>query len=187
MRSIFVFGLSGLVLSCSGNKEMSIQVGNDAPELSIISPLDGTEFNEYQLIEFVGKTTDFEDAETDLDVIWFSSIDGELHTEIPDEEGNVYFASSDLTPGDHAITLTVTDTQGVTSNTSISITVKTKKTLQHWSCDLLCKQMGKRMPIVFQVAVADVQDAPEDLLVSFQSDLDGEFCTCTRFYWGCRM
>ena len=34
----------------------------------------------------------------------------------------------------------------------------------------------ENVPLVFQVAVDDVQDAPEDLLVSFQSDLDGEFC-----------
>ena len=177
MRNYVVFGLSVLVLSCSGNKEMSIQVGNDAPELSIISPLDGAEFNEYQLIEFVGRTTDFEDAETDLDVIWFSSIDGELHTETPDEEGNVYFATSDLTPGDHAITLTVTDTQGVTSNTSVGIFVEDQEDAPTLELRSPVQTSGEEeVPIVFQVAVADVQDAPEDLLVSFQSDLDGEFC-----------
>ena len=107
-------------------------MGNDAPELSIISPPDGTQFNEYELIEFVGRTTDLEDAEVDLDVIWFSSIDGELHTESPDEEGNVYFATSGLTPGDHAITLTVTDTQGLTANTQYQFRSKTKKMPQRW-------------------------------------------------------
>ena len=54
MRNCVVFGLSVLMLSCSGSKEMSIQVGNDAPELSIITPLDGTEFNEYQLVSSLG-------------------------------------------------------------------------------------------------------------------------------------
>ena len=79
MKTCFVFGLSALILSCSGNKEMSIQVSNDAPELSIISPIDGTQFNEYELVEFVGRTTDLEDAEVDLDVIWFSSMRTKSH------------------------------------------------------------------------------------------------------------
>ena len=178
MKTCFVFGLSALMLSCSGSKEMSIQVGNDAPELSIISPLDGTQFNEYELIEFVGRTTDLEDAEVDLDVIWFSSIDGELHTESPDEEGNVYFATSDLTPGDHAITLTVTDTQGLTANTSISVSIEDQEDAPTLELRSPVQSTGEEnVPLVFQVAVDDVQDAPEDLLVSFQSDVDGEFCT----------
>ena len=177
MRIVSIVGLSSLLLSCSGGKEMSIQVGNDAPELSIISPVEGTEFNEYQLIEFVGKTTDLEDAETDLDVIWFSSIDGEVHTENPDEEGNVYFATSDLTPGEHAITLTVTDTQGLSANTSISVMIIDQEDAPTLELRSPVQSMGEEnVPMIFQVAVDDVQDAPEDLLVSFQSDLDGEFC-----------
>lgn len=177
MRALTTFALSSLVLSCSGGKEMTIQVGNDAPELSIISPLDGTEFNEYQLVEFVGRTTDLEDVETDLDVIWFSSIDGELHVENPDEEGNVYFASADLTPGEHAITLTVTDTQGLTSNASISVVVIDQEDAPTLEVRSPINGLGEEnVSIIFQVAVADVQDAPEDLMISFQSDIDGEFC-----------
>ncbi len=172
-----MIGVPFLLLSCSGGKEMSIQVGNDAPELSIISPLDATEFNEYQLVEFVGRTTDLEDAEVDLDVIWFSSIDGELHTENPDEEGNVYFATADLTPGEHAITLTVTDTQGLTSNTSISVNIIDQEDAPTLEVRSPINSTGEEnVSILFQVAVDDVQDASPDLIVSFQSDLEGEFC-----------
>ena len=180
MKGLSTFGLTAFVLSCSGGKEMSIQVGNDAPELSIISPLDAAEFNEYQLVEFVGRTTDLEDSEVDLDVIWFSSLDGELHTENPDEEGNVYFASADLTPGEHAITLTVTDTQGLTSNTSIAVNIIDQEDAPTLEVRSPIQNTGEEdVPLIFQVAVEDVQDAPEDLFVSFQSDVDGEFCVPT--------
>ena len=49
-------------------------------DLSIITPLDTAEFDEYQVIEFVGMTTDYEDESPDLMVLWTSSVDGELHS-----------------------------------------------------------------------------------------------------------
>ena len=73
MRNCVVFGLSVLMLSCSGSKEMSIQVGNDAPNSVVMPPLDGTRFNEYQLRRTLD-ALNLEDAEVDLDVIWFSSV-----------------------------------------------------------------------------------------------------------------
>ena len=118
-----------------------------------------------------------------FDVIWFSSIDGELHTENPDEEGNVSL-HIDLTPGDHAITLTVTDTI-LTSNTSISIAVVDQDDAPTLNCVLPFKPVEKRMFRLFS-RIDDVQDAPEDLLVSFQSDLMESFAPIPDSR-GCRL
>ena len=44
---------------------------------------------------------------------------------------------------------------------------------------ILQSEVGERCTNQLSVLVLDVQDAPEDLMVSFASDLDGEFCVPT--------
>ena len=177
---IGVLSIIPLLMSCSGGKELTVSVGSKAPDLSIVTPLDGAEYDEYDLIEFVGRTTDLEDAEVDLDVLWISSLDGELHTGHPDEQGALYFAIADLSPGDHAITLSVTDTSGLTGNTSIALTVIDQEDAP--ILELRSPADGNSeegLMEIYQVSVSDVQDDPVDLMVTFSSDLDGDFCTPT--------
>ena len=176
---ILGIGLVGLVGCSDGDKVLT--VSNDEPNLSIVTPADESSVDEYDLVEFRGKATDLEDEETALEVTWQSSIDDVLNVDAPDEEGNVYFATDTLTPGDHVVTLTVTDSQGLSSSTAIRLEVVDQ--LDAPTLELrnpLDGDVGEEgVATVFTVAVADVQDAPEDLWVGFSSLLDGEFCTPT--------
>ena len=120
MRSVLI---SLSLFACTGDKP-SINVNNDAPELSIITPTDNSIYDEYALIEFDARGTDLEDEETSLDVTWSSNLDEIIDTGQPDEEENIYFATDALTPGEHIITLTVTDSQGLSGNTAVSLTIE---------------------------------------------------------------
>ena len=146
--------------------------------MSIVTPLDGTEFDEYELVEFYGRTSDLEDEPSELEVLWTSSLDGELLTGSPDGEGSVYMAIADLSPGEHAITLSVTDTSGLTGNTSVSVMIVDQEDAPILEVRSPADGDSEEGLLeIYQVAVSDVQDEPEELLVRFTSDLDGEFCT----------
>ena len=70
-------------------------------------------------------TADFEDPE--LIVMWSSSLDGLLDSTPPDSSGNLYFATNSLQPSSHLITLTVSDTQGLSNNSSVEVIVTDQK------------------------------------------------------------
>ena len=96
--------LTTLLIGCAGGEKPSINVNNDEPQLSIISPADESSVDEYDLVEFFGKATDLEDEETAIQITWESGLDGVLNVDSPDVGGNVYFATDSLSPGDHVIT-----------------------------------------------------------------------------------
>ena len=78
-----------LLIGCSGSDKSSLNVNNDEPQLSIITPADESSVDEYDLVEFRGMATDLEDAETSIQVTWESGLDGVLNVDSPDADGNV--------------------------------------------------------------------------------------------------
>ena len=46
-----------------------------------------------------------------------------FNVDAPDAQGNAYFATDSFTPGDHVITLTATDSQGVSNSVSMRLEV----------------------------------------------------------------
>lgn len=110
-----------LLAACSDQK---VQVYNTPPAVSVLSPTDGQLFGPGDLVEFYGVAEDSQDDSTALLVSWASNIDGELGTDPPDSEGTVYLATTGLSGGDHAITLTAVDTDGESASTSIAISVE---------------------------------------------------------------
>ncbi len=98
-------------------------VSNDAPQVTITSPVDGSDFVDGDAVpvNFAGTASDTEDGDLTANLSWSSNIDGALGT-----GGSV---STTLTQGPHTITAEVTDSGDVYSeniksgNASISITV----------------------------------------------------------------
>lgn len=94
-----------------------------APSLTLESPIDGSTVNEGDAIEFSATVSDTEDAPTAVALSWVSDLDGALSTAGADSSGVVGFRSSSLSTGDHLISVTATDTDGLYTIRSLSLTV----------------------------------------------------------------
>jgi len=90
------------------------------PVVTIGSPADGSVSNVGSVVTFLGSATDADEEESTLTVVWESDRDGVIFTGSPDSTGQTLATSASLTVGDHAITLTATDSLGLTA-TALSV------------------------------------------------------------------
>lgn len=88
---------------------------NELPTVIIESPSDGSTFASGESISFTGSASDTEDGDLTNDLSWTSNIDGSI--------GNGGSFSTILSDGEHTITASVTDFDGATGSSSISIVV----------------------------------------------------------------
>ncbi len=87
------------------------------PEITITAPADGEEFTLNEFPEFAATATEF--SGLPLPILWESDVDGPLNTEPTFDK----VAVTDLSPGVHTITATVTDILGQTTTASITVEV----------------------------------------------------------------
>jgi hypothetical protein len=96
-------------------------IGNKPPEAVIISPPSGAAFTTGPKVVLEGAGMDLEDGSLgDSALSWASNIDGAL--------GTGQLLEVNLSPGVHTITLTATDSGGLTSTASIQVTVVAQTT-----------------------------------------------------------
>lgn len=176
------FGLSGLVAlifsSAACDQDIGITTYDNAPVAAIKQPFDGAIFSEGETITFVGKLADDRDVE-ELGTQWISDLDQALTEEsAPDPEGLTTYVTANLQSGNHVITLWAIDAAAQTSTASITITVVDQPeapdvTIVHPAPGETGTE-GEEFEFV--ATVYDLQDDPSDLLVIFESDLQGELC-----------
>jgi hypothetical protein len=88
-----------------------------APQVRITSPTDGTQVEWGQLVNFLGEAQDLQDGSiTSTDLVWTDSA-GTVIAEGP------AFSRSDLPVGTQVITLTATNSAGVSASTSVRVVV----------------------------------------------------------------
>ena len=91
--------------------------GNTAPSVNIDSPANGASFPSGSSISFAGSASDAEDGDLTGSLAWTSDLDGPL--------GSGGSISAVLTTvGTHTITASITDSGGLSTEASISITVE---------------------------------------------------------------
>ena len=101
-------------LSCGGGEEKG-PVQNP-PTVSITGPNDFVTHIQGDVIRFTGTAEDAEDGALSGDsLVWTSSIDGRI--------GTGASLNKALSAGQHTITLTATDSKGVTASASITVIV----------------------------------------------------------------
>lgn len=84
-----------------------------APTITVEAPFDGEVFGEGDLVTFTALVADTEDVASDLTVTWESSLDGLFHEGPPDSSGVSQLQTDVLSPGEHGLTVTVTDSSGL--------------------------------------------------------------------------
>lgn len=84
-----------------------------APTITLEAPLDGEVFGQGDRITLTALVGDTEDVASDLTVTWESSLDGLFHEGPPDSSGVSQLQTDVLSPGEHGLTVTVTDSSGL--------------------------------------------------------------------------
>ncbi len=168
-----------LLAACSGDQ--SLGVYNNPPEVSIISPPDGTTVDEGQAIAFEAVVDDDLDAGSKLVLRWSSTRDGEFSGPFIVEDGFARYQTANLTPGNHDISLLVTDTRGESGIDSIQVVINDLPEAPEITIERpIVGETGlEEEAFEFVASVFDSRDAPADLSLSFRSDLDGVFCEPT--------
>jgi hypothetical protein len=102
----------------TGNTAIQLTVRNEAPIVTILTPASGDAFNYGQHILFRGQATDPEEGRLTGDkLVWTSTLNGELGR-------GEQLSLNTLFPGDHTITLTATDSHGLSNIASLGITIR---------------------------------------------------------------
>ena len=97
------------------------------PSATIVTPTTGAPVNVGETTTLTGVVSDAEDADDSLAVTWRSDVDGLLGTLQPNSSGEVAFNFT-LTAGPHLLTLTATDSAGLTGTDTITVDVNTAPT-----------------------------------------------------------
>ena len=153
-----------------------VVIANSAPTASILSPnSDGLYYSD-QLIRFAAIIADEEDLASELSYAWSSSLDGDLATTAqPDEDGSME-EYLNLTEGEHALTLSVTDTAGKSASDSINVMVGGPNSDP--DCAIVSPQSGEAFiqgeTIVFTANATDAENDGDTLTLSWSSDKDGD-------------
>ncbi len=153
----------------SAQASVSIQVIhiNQAPEINITSPANGSSVNDDETVTFTAAASDAEDGDLSQSIIWTSSIDGQLGS------GSNLVVS--LTEGTHQITASVTDADNATSENSISIIVNHVNVAP--SVSILSPTNGTNVneneTVTLSGEASDVEDGDLSGDILWVSDLDG--------------
>ncbi len=182
MRAVYF--LLPLITACGGDTSI-VEVPNQAPTASITSPASGQDFDEGDLVPFAGMVDDDRDPSEELLLIWQSDIDGLLEEGTNAQpDGTVTYLTANLTPGNHAISLTVVDSEAEEASDVVEVTIIDVPDAPE--IDILHPIAGEygieEETYEFEALVSDEQDVPEDLVVYFASDheeIDGDFCEAT--------
>ncbi|MGC6507391.1 MAG: LamG-like jellyroll fold domain-containing protein [Myxococcota bacterium] len=166
--------------NASGEDSIELAViPSEAPFGTILEPISETRYYSDELIPFAATVSDAEDSPDSLVIEWESTIDGTLSiSSTADSSGN-YADFTNLSEGNHGVTLRVTDSSIKTSQTTATITVGPPNTPPTCSIvspiDNSMGILGESITLESQVDDADV--GPENLSIVWSSDLDGELCS----------
>ena len=148
--------------------QITVTIQNDAPKVLITSPANNSEIGEGQIVAFLANATDPEDnVLTGQSVVWQSDRDGFLGF-------GASFTKSNLSVGTHVITVTATDSTGIETNASITITVGNALPEVVITAPADNSNIPYGTVTVFLVTVTDHEDTIlTGQSIAWQSDRDG--------------
>ncbi|HSF17629.1 MAG TPA: metallophosphoesterase [Vicinamibacteria bacterium] len=151
-----------------GSGQITITVYDTPPSVSIMAPSGGSSFELGTAVDFAGTAIDPEDGDLTTGLTWVSDLDGGIGS------GGAFITST-LSPGQHTITASVTDSVGLTATDQIALQVFTSTPP---SVSITSPTSGASFDfgesIHFSSTALDVEDGDLSTAVFWTSDLDGE-------------
>ena len=172
--ALALFCITAIGFGCSNQ---TIGTHNSPPQATITSPSTEAELDDSTVI-FAGTVADSEDSAGDLAVRWYDNVNPEepLCEGNPDSTGYTTCPIQQLSPGNHLITLQVTDTKGATDEASIEVIVTVE--LDPPAVTITSPLSGftyfEADIITFSGQVASADGSELDLSVVWNSDIQGD-------------
>ncbi|MES2640404.1 MAG: hypothetical protein V4850_13005 [Myxococcota bacterium] len=147
----------------------------EPPVVAIENPLDGTIIDAGVPVMLAGRVIDesYEETLDLIDVNWSVNGGSVCDTAVFDTLG-LSTCEYVFTPGAATVSIIATDPGGQTASASIELMVEAGNAPV---VEILTPATGDRVNdgdiVLFSATVADVEDAPADLVISWESDLDG--------------
>lgn len=161
------------VAGCGSNESCAVtdSCPNQAPDVTISAPADGATVDEFMSISFEGNASDPEDGVlTGSALVWTSSIDGNIGT-------GTSFARSDLSAGNHVITLIATDSEGGSGTAGVDLTVveiPNDRPVATITAPASGSSAESGTSVTFEGTAEDAEDGPlTGSALVWTSDLDG--------------
>lgn len=162
-----------LIIACGGESVIEKQ-SNTAPLIQIMSHSDGIEVQDGYIENFRAVVSDDEDAYADLTVAWYVGENIVCDWDAVSPAGES-FCSVAFVEGDNRIIAEVRDSSGAGARAEITLTVSPTEAPV---IELLSPMAGQRYYsnelIQFSALISDMEDDPEDLIVSWTSSVDGQ-------------
>ena len=132
---------------------------SNGPMVTITYPSDGTIFYPDDNFAFEATIQDSDADPTDIRLEWSSSIDGTLWQDAPNSNGVSEFIGNPLSPGEHVITLTATDSTNAVGMDSINLIVNLPPVID--LIEFLPENVSPNEPIICRAEASNPDgDAP---------------------------
>jgi len=158
----------------SGVDSVAITVftANEAPDCALVAPTDGAVVPSGETVRLEGVASDSHQHANELSVVFMSDVGGVLGTPVVDSDGSVWMNAGPLTPGEHRITLQVSDELEATCTDSIALTVGTPPTVS-----ITAPSSGAVFDVgssvVLSATASHIDEAASGLSAALDSDTDG--------------
>jgi hypothetical protein len=168
------------VVDSTGKEDVDsavINVGppNSAPTCAITAPASGSAGSEGETVMFEAEVNDVDVPANWLTVVWTSDKEAEpLGSSTPDSSGSVIFPYESLSVNTHVITMTVTDEMGADCTANSVYAVGTPPIL-NVTAPADGVTLNHSDAVVFEATVEDNEDLPNEVSLSWESDIDGVF------------
>lgn len=105
-----------------------VSVGT-APQVTLSAPQVGALYRVGESISFQASVTDADEISSNIQLEWASDLDGVFSTQASDSNGAVSFTKSTLSRGNHSISVTATDSSGLTTIATTNVLINAVPTI----------------------------------------------------------